>query len=441
MKKKKSIFFLGFMLAMIQSPSAQITEFNINSIRNSIVRAVNDDTQLIYTEISPIESYFLLYQDGAPIARAFRLPSTPLLQVFDFRIIDENVYFCGTVKLGAVSLTEGLVGMFNIPSVFYGSGSVNYGVLGATSGNEMTVRSLRRMDLFKDSGNDCLAMVGDADFDSMSTHPVVSAYFNGTGWNFWTDIQKDYPRFTDIACLDNLIVAAGTLLEDSLCFVKTFRHTYDFPAQECNPYNIHYFTFGAAKGNVLITKETANTAMLAYFDVSSGTGTVLQRTPFDILTGSPLPSCSAHVTTLAFPSPYGSGQKMLELSVVGADIYLLQRAQYSAFGILDWRLGTQFPSPVFDAWYSLNGRQYSMDVTYANKTSGEASPSAKLQLHGPAWPFMNGHCQNFDKINATNVPVGFKEMGFQISPVSGGSFNYAIAATVFYIDANIICQE
>lgn len=436
---KKSIIVLGLILAVLQPLSAQITEFNPYAVKNSIVRAVDDNTQLIYAEVSSTESYFLLYHDGDPTALAFRLPSLSPLGVFDFRIIGDNVYFCGTVERGF--WPEGLVGTFKISTVFSGLGSVNFGVLGATSGNEVTIESLRRLDLFQDGGYDCMAMVGDAKFEGMTTHPVVSAYLNGTSWNFWTDIQKDYPRFTDIACLENLIVAAGTLLFDSLCFVKSFRPTYDFPAQECNPYNIHYFTYGIVKGNVLIAKEVNDTAMLACFDVSSGTATVLQRTPFDATTGSPMPTCSAQVTLPSSPVPYGSGQEMLELTVVGGNVYLLQRTAYSTSGIFDWRLQTPFPSLVIDAWNPLQGIQHSMDVTYAKKTSAVNTLSNNLQLHGPSWPLTDNNCQRYHNFNATNVPVGFKEMGFRIFSVSGSDINYVFPAPIFVIDANIVCQE
>lgn len=436
---KKTILFLGFLMALLQPLSAQIREFDLKATQNSIVRAIDDENQLIYTEVSPTESYFLLYHDGDPTALAFPLPSSPSMEIFDFRIVDDEVYFCGEVYTGSPTL--GLVGTFNIPTVFSGSGPVNFGVLGATSGNEVTIESLRRLDLFQDGGLNCMAMVGDAQYEGMTTYPVVSAYFNGTNWNFWTDIQKDYPRFTDIACLDNLIVAAGTFLFDSLCFVKSFWHNYDFPAQECNPYNVHYFTYGVVKGDVLIAKERADIAMLACYDVSSGTATVLQRTPFDATTGSPLPTCSAQVTIPSSPVPYGSGQEMLELTVANGDIYLLQRTAYPGFGILDWRLRTPFPSPVIDAWYPLQGTQHSMDVTYALKTSAVNADSDNLQLHGPSWPSTDNNCQKYLSIDAAGVPVGFKETGFQIFPVNNSSSNVVRTVSVFEVEANIICQE
>lgn len=51
-----TITFIPYQLA------AQTTHFNLGCATNSIIRAVDDDLQLIYTEISPSESYFLRQQ-------------------------------------------------------------------------------------------------------------------------------------------------------------------------------------------------------------------------------------------------------------------------------------------------------------------------------------------------------------------------------------------
>lgn len=442
MKKIILVFFAAMAIIPGQS-SAQVTNLKIGSVSNTIIRAIDDSTQLIYTEVSQTESYFVLYHDGDAFALAFRLPVP--LQVFDVRISNGNAYFCGTVYTYA--LPKGLVGMFKISSVFSGASSVNYGIVWpivCSNNDTVNILRLNRLDLFADGGNTCMAMVGDAESNGMAIHPVVSAYLTGGVWHFWSDSQKDYPIFTDIVCLDHLIVAAGTFYDDSLCFVKTFRHTRDFPAQELNPGNIHYFTYGDAKGKVLIAKDAVDTAVLAHFDVSSRVSTVLQRTPFDASTGSPVNPCLAKVTAPSSAIPYGSGQDMHDLTVVDGDVYLLHNIAYPSSpdptNIRAWRLKTQFSSPTIEAWSPSMGKQHSMDVTYGLRVSS-GSTFSYLLMHGPVWPPMSNGCQLYHTIEPLDVSVDFKEKAFVIFPGNNTSNNIAIPPTIFKVNAEKICNN
>ena len=440
--KKIILVFFAAMAVIPGRLSAQITEFNIGSVDNSIVRSVDDSTQLIYTEVSQTESYFVLYHDGDALALAFRLPVP--LQVIDVRIINDNAYFCGSVGVGG---NYGLVGMFKISSVFSGASSVNYGIVWpivCSNNDTVNILSLNRLDLFADGGNTCMAMVGDAESNKMAIHPVVSAYLTGGVWHFWSDAQKDYPKFTDIVCLDHLIVAAGTFYDDSLCFVKTFRHTRNFPAQELNPGYIHYFTYGDAKGKVLIAKDAVDTAVLAHFDVSSRVSTVLQRTPFDASTGSPVNPCQAKVTAPSSAIPYGSGQDMHDLTVVDGDVYLLHNIAYPSSpdptNIRAWRLKTQFSSPTIEAWSPSMGWQHSMDVTYGLRVSSNNTLSYLL-MHGPVWPSLKNECQLYHTIEPLDVSVNFREKAFVIFPGNNTSNNIAIPHTIFNVNAEKKCNN
>lgn len=206
--------------------SAQVTELHIGANLNSIVRNVDETTQLIYTEVSPTESYFVLYHEGHPTADVFRLPSNHSpFHIKDVRINEREAYFCGTAD------GMGMVGKFDIPDVFSGTGQVDYGFLGFTSDNTVYVDSLCRLELYNAGIRVCMAMVGVARYDGMTTSPVVSARLIGTSWKFYTDAQKDEYRFTDISCLDDMIVASGTY-QDTLYFEKTFQLAPDFPFRD-----------------------------------------------------------------------------------------------------------------------------------------------------------------------------------------------------------------
>lgn len=144
----------------------------------------------------------------------------------------------------------GLVGTFDIPSIFGGTGSVNYGLVGSTfsaTNEPVDITCLRRLELFHIGSQECMAMVGDASYSELTIHPVVSAYLAGGTWYYGSDLQKNDIIFTDITCLDQLIVATGTFMDKP--FAKTFWPMADFHNHECISNNIHYFTHGLEEPN------------------------------------------------------------------------------------------------------------------------------------------------------------------------------------------------
>ena len=81
----KRFIILIFTVLIYSVPSvAQVTELSIDASVNSIIRSVDDEYQLIYTEIASSEAYFILYRNGFSSAKAFRLPKG--WQIHDVRI-------------------------------------------------------------------------------------------------------------------------------------------------------------------------------------------------------------------------------------------------------------------------------------------------------------------------------------------------------------------
>lgn len=81
----KRFIILIFTVLIYSVPSvAQVTELSIDASVNSIIRSVDDEYQLIYTEISSSEAYFILYRNGFSSAKAFKLPKG--WQIHDVRI-------------------------------------------------------------------------------------------------------------------------------------------------------------------------------------------------------------------------------------------------------------------------------------------------------------------------------------------------------------------
>ena len=443
MKRLFRFFLFTTAFVSVETASAQVREFTIGADANSIVREVNGDTLLIYTEVSPTESYFVYYINGDATARAFRLPVLPSLKVNDVRVVDdEYAYFCGSVNLGGVS--EGLVGRFRIQDVFTGTGSVEYGHFDGFPDNDIKIESLQRLDMYNARGFDCMAMVGVGLCDGIAVYPVVSAYQNGGLWEFNTTVQKQYFGFTDIACLDNMVVATGLLFEDSSCIVKSFWIDTNLPANECYPGYIHRFTYGNVKGRPLIAQYKNDTAVVAYFDVPSLVNTVLQRQPFDVSTGKPLPNSLARVAPHS-SLPFSSGWNLLELAAVDDSVFLLQHASYPPIlyipPILEyWRLRAQFALPVMEAWTPQYGTQHSMDVSHAGMLTSKSTANNFL-LHGPAWPSADNGCHNFQMVNVDNINVNVKEIEVGIDKDHTDSSVIPLSPTVFSINAEVICNS
>ena len=441
MKGTFTLFF--FMLVCGFVSHAQIRRFDVNSAINNIIREMGGDSMLVYTEVSPTESYFLLYVEGEASSKAFRLaPAPSFLEVYDVRIWGKYAYFCGSIALGTGG-NKGLVGRFNIQSVFSGTDYVEYGIFDSVTNQDFHMKSLRRMDIYSSGGYDCMAMVGVAEYSGQTIYPVASAYVSGGSWHFHSAGQKNRHKFTDIACLDNLIVATGLNVEDSLCFVDSFWPYIDFPAHECDPGHVHDFTYGKAVGSPLIAHVKYDDAVLSFFNNPTRVSTVVLYQPFDTPTGKPLSSNKAVETTP--PSTvvsYNSSWTLLELTVVDGDAFLLQHAAYpvapSPSTLYDWRLRTQFTLPVIDAWSPKEGTFCSMDVTNANRIAS-ISYSQELMVHGPAWPQQENWCQLYQTIDVTELTVGINKTYLGVVPVEPGYIIYYQMPTVFTAGTDLKC--
>lgn len=439
---KKTITLFLTMLTGSFVSQAQVREFIINADSNSIVREISGDTLLIYTEVSPSESYFLYYTGGNSSTRVFRLTTIPtFLEVYDVRIWGKYAYFCGAIDLTG-SGSCGLVGRFKIQDVFAGTGTVDYGIFDSCPTQDFYMKSLRRLDMYSSGRYDCMAMVGIAEYGEQTIYPVASAYVNGGTWTFHSAGQKDHHKFTDIACLDNLIVATGLNVEDQLCFVDSFWPYPNFPAHECNPGYIYDFTYRKVAGNPLIAQYKNDTAVLAYFDISVTGQTVLQRQPFGALSGKPLYPNLAIETNPPSILPYSTDWNLMDLTTVDDSVFLLQRAAYAVSPdpsiLYDWRLRAQFSSTSIDAWIPQYQKQCSMDVKHARRITPSSYNS--LFIQGPSWPLSSNSCQSYQTIDATYIDVGITPNVLGVISVISNFTIRSDTPTIFEIESEVICD-
>jgi hypothetical protein len=263
--------------------------------------------------------------------------------VHDFRIYDGwEAYFCGTSGEMAV------VGMFRIPSVFFLGGGIrmwtiplpvyypNYQYISGL----VWLRDLTRLSLYEVGGQVCMAMVGEAIFDPVSQIPktvVVSSYFDGAQWNLYVDASKPYNfiRFTDIECLDDVIVAVGTDVNNSGCYMKTYKKMLDFPGKPCTAGAGFRIPFKNPVGKALVAKYLGNEAAIAHYDASGST--VMHRVAFDATGAIPTMTAATWQSSPSSVYGYSADWKMFEMATAtnttpNRHTWLLQKTDYPMAG-------------------------------------------------------------------------------------------------------------
>ena len=441
----KKITLIVSMLLCAALSVAQVREFSVEARNNSIIRSVDDEYVLIYTEKGTGEGYFLLYRDGDPTAKVFQVMSD--VHVRDVRIYDgKTAYFCGT----HISSDMGVVGKFEILPAFAGTGTVNYGVCNWSTGVYcMKPTDLKRLDLFDSAGVVGMAMVGESKtflgfLEDGTT--VASAWFDGS-WHMCAYLNKGNSiHFTDVACLKKSIVAAGNDGTDHGCWIKTYMPALHFIHYNfCyTPGNAQSIKFQSPVGDVLAARAGEDTVLLAHYDNMNNVMTVVHKAKISPATGLPVAPVDTWYTDISSVEPYSSGWKMIELADSGKSSYLLQVAEFPTVSGLDYRL-TRIPTialpPNADYWRPLLGWQQSMDldaVTYTPRLSGNKS---FLLLHGPSWLQHDGGCYEYAPMPVKQASAGVDMVYIHEDDMHPVVITYIDAPDVFDVSAYIICQD
>ena len=119
---------------------------------------------------------------------------------------------------------------------------------------------------------------------------VMSAYWDASGnCSYHCFCNKDMSMsFTDVACLDEVIVAVGTDPQGEGCYMKTFERQDDFPVNPIDHGKKISIDFERPMGDVLAEYKEGNTMVLSQYNkITSGISTVLYRTEVSPTTGRP----------------------------------------------------------------------------------------------------------------------------------------------------------
>lgn len=440
---RKTLLFIVLSFLSTFAVYGQVTEFGIGADSYPIIRSLPSKANLILTKGTSGNDVFILHTDNQPVAQSFEL--YPGVKVHDVRIWNnEYAYFCGTYE----PLDWGIVGRFNIADVFNGTGNISFGAFDWVDSGFIKASDLKRLELYKLGTTAGMAMVGDAVFDSLHPEPtttVASAYFDGANWQLCTYMRKpDTVRFTDIACLDNIIVAVGSDTSGAGCFVKTFFSAANFPLYPCMPGEFVRILYGNPVGDVLVKKTLRDTAVIAHLDNTLGTRTVFHKVPVDQITGIPTITALTWVTATA-PSVI-SNQRVWELATLGNTAYLLQNAPLPSAPpttnhcwIAHCSL-TPAPTTTLYAHNPTYDRACSMDLDVDIAKPRIACQSPYLLTYGTQWNASTGNCSVFTTTLLERVYPGKRKHKM---PEFASTRSSIIPYIPFIepIPATIICSE
>lgn len=433
---------------------AQVNEFNISAANNSIIRSVRGDSVLVYAEESLGNGYFLLYRDGTPTAQAFQV-SIDGIQVRDVQIYkDRTAYFCGTKTIGASNFA--VVGQFDIIDAFTGTGKVLWTYFEQWMGYDgLSVTDLTRLDLFKCHDTVCMAMTGKALYGMGVSYPnitVASAWFDGMYWHLYAHTNR-YTRmkFTDVACLDRMILAVGPSNDDTGCFVKPFRVTPDFPAHPVVTDEMWGLGYGSPVGEVLVDQMSHDSVVLAHFDNSSGASVVFHLLCLSS-SGAPTAPIRTWKTSSIPAAAYGPGQKLKELNSVGDTAFLLHVNEYPTSGyasLSDWVLSLDYnnytlsPAPIvytpLKMWRPLYGAMHSMDAgVVPMRLSGQNN--TWLEAYGPHSVWGN-RCLYADSVGPLYETAWGYSRDIVDETFSDSVLTLSFMPKIFQVDVSAICNR
>ena len=231
--RHKGFILTALFLLSLGSAQAQVYEMPSFISNESVVRWWKDSTILVYTWQSSTLHGFLLYTKGQTAAQFIDYSDAGARALYvggSYSAVDNCgfFYFCGN------NGSQAAVGGFAIPSLPSG-GPVYHTWLPHIDVFDMDSVAFTRMELFEDSGLVCLALVGETKVGSTVNMPntTVATEFLIPGSMAWYGCliyNKDsVVRYTDITCLDSVIVAVGTRADHIGCCYRPFEKSWHFP--------------------------------------------------------------------------------------------------------------------------------------------------------------------------------------------------------------------
>lgn len=257
----KSVYqlFALFMLLCGSAYSQEVSRVVDMSSKYSIIRTVAQDQVLIYNLDTLDNSRFVFCKGGT--TRSFLLPAGMIVGDMEIDTLG-NAWFCGKKD------SNGVVGMFNVVGVFTGACAVHFALfITPPATPKMYPCNLSRLDLAYCGGLTVMAMTGGMQFlNQQQVYPaVVSATYDSVAnqWNYCYRYNKNCDKvYTDIAVLEDVIVATATDSSMRNSYMKAFNKANCFPNQPVADQYMDkiYIPNSQSTGPMLIAHTNGNVA-------------------------------------------------------------------------------------------------------------------------------------------------------------------------------------
>lgn len=276
-KQTKWIALLFLIMAMaysdILAQNGMVLKTHELPSHNSLIRAWNNNLSIGYADDMQQGCFFLedIANKHLTVIRLF-----DQVLVSDFRVYGNRVFFCGSFE-GIPK--RGVVGWFDINAVFYGTGSVYYGVFPPLSSSSYGMRRFTRMDVFEHAGNVHMALIGKLEMSGVSTTltTVCDVYYSGSSWVAYYNIgptDPGYLIYTDIAASDRYVVAAAKKSNSHYYMVSIYTKSNNFLSTPLST-GTKYRLFGDTPLDDLLIEDVRPDAFVLahYYDSLSLAGT------------------------------------------------------------------------------------------------------------------------------------------------------------------------
>lgn len=273
MKTSKIITFaLLFQISCVCLGQSSVTYYDNIVGSNSVIREYSDNHSIIYIHRSGDWGYFIYdsYGTGNNVSNAIKVDS--LCRVYDFRIMDDTVYFCGKkggyLMFGCFGVSEFNNSTALLKTWFF-------------DGTGMDSLMACKMDVYRETGLAHIAAVGQ--YKDLATSMNYSAIYefievgpiNSVCSIYLTDDKKI--QFTDITVTDNYVVAASNNSSSNICLLHPFDITNNFISSSLLPGNAISINDVTPYGKIMIEKYNKDSILIAnHFSVSNIVGTTLK---------------------------------------------------------------------------------------------------------------------------------------------------------------------
>lgn len=418
--KNKFVFLIvtmaGFLFSCSWAQTSVVHQTSDLAGKKSIVREWNSKCSVLFAMDGSSAGYFVLEDHATNMLTRARIPNN--VQITDFRILHDSVFFCGFFPYSGPVSHVGVVGCFDIQQLFGGSGDIRYGVIppyGLYYGLQIT--EPRRMDVYEDSCTH-IVFVGATEVPAGAglgpATTVCDACFDGTLWRFRYYVNKAEDRiYTDIAANNSYVVAVGTDTTRRHCVVDVFYAVSDIINHRMLTDELFYIDGANPISDVLVEDVAGERFAVAYQNQTrEGYGTTLHVFDIDAI------NATLNVVSSVYVPHVPTGASVLGWSAKD----LLYAGDGNLMFLQDTRLGTlggvesvvgRFPvSPsgasTLDVYYEPSYQWNNIDraaTTYYSLSGTDAG--SRLDIHHNQFPPM-ANC-------ARHMPVRYEHMGLTVT--------------------------